>query len=71
MKDLEIMQEMKILKNLKKKSASRIEKEKEKIKEYETRITELQKNCKHDYKYRAVYYLEERTCKICGEYELY
>lgn len=71
MKTLEIMQEIKTLKNLKKNATIKIEKEKQKIKEYENRINEIQKKCEHDYEYKTVFYMEERTCKICGDCELY
>ncbi|WP_428739452.1 hypothetical protein [Sulfurimonas sp.] len=71
MSALKTMQDIKLLKKLKKNSEVKIEKEKQKIKEFESQIKAIQDNCKHDFEYKSVWYMEECTCKICGFWDMY
>ena len=70
MSELEILQELKVLKKLKKATEIKVAKHNQNIKDWNSRIKEIQSNCKHDFKYESIWYLTERTCKICGQVDI-
>jgi hypothetical protein len=71
MSELEILQELKVLRKLKKATEIKIAKHKQDIEAWDGRIKEIQSNCKHDFEHESVWYLEQYTCKTCGLVEIW
>lgn len=71
MNELEILQELKVLRKLKKATEIKVAKHNQNIKDWNSRINEIQSNCKHDFEYESILYLDQYTCKICGHVEVW